>query len=274
MYEKRYFNLISAHALIDPKAEVDNNVVVGPYSIISANVQIKAGTWIGPHVVIKGPTRIGRDNKIYQFTSLGENPQDKKYKGEVNTRLEIGDRNEIREYCTMNRGTVQGGSVTHIGNDNWIMAYCHIAHDCQVGNHTVFANGASLAGHVRIEDHVILGGFTLVHQFCAMGVHSFSGASSLIFKDVPPFVKVWGNRAEAYGINKEGLRRQGFSSETIRALHQAYKIVYKQNLTTEQAIENLNELRYKYSEVRQLVTFLRQSTRGIVRGKGEESNAS
>ncbi len=257
--------MIDAHALIDPTADIDSDVEVGPYSIIGAKVQIASGSWIGPHVVIKGPTQIGHDNKIYQFASIGEVPQDKKYKGEPQTRLEIGDRNEIREYCTVNRGTVQGGGVTRIGNDNWIMAYCHIAHDCDVGNKTIFANNTSLAGHVRIEDYVILGGFTLVHQFCAIGMHSFSGANTLIFKDVPPFVTVWGNRAEAYGINKEGLRRRGFSSETIRALHQAYKIIYKQNLTTEQAIETLKELREKHPEVRQLATFLQQSKRGIVR---------
>ncbi|MEK8018674.1 MAG: acyl-ACP--UDP-N-acetylglucosamine O-acyltransferase [Candidatus Parabeggiatoa sp.] len=257
--------MIDAHALIDPTADIDSDVEVGPYSIIGAKVQIASGSWIGPHVVIKGPTQIGHDNKIYQFASIGEVPQDKKYKGEPQTRLEIGDRNEIREYCTVNRGTVQGGGATRIGNDNWIMAYCHIAHDCDVGNQTIFANNTSLAGHVRIEDYVILGGFTLVHQFCAMGMHSFSGANTLIFKDVPPFVTVWGNRAEAYGINKEGLKRRGFSSETIRALHQAYKIIYKQNLTTEQAIETLKELSEKHPEVRQLVTFLQQSKRGIVR---------
>lgn len=265
MYEKRYSNLIDARAVIDSKAELDRDVHVGPYSIIGAHVHIAAGTWIGPHVVIKGPTHIGKNNKIYQFASLGDVPQDKKYAGEPETCLEIGDRNEIREYCTMNRGTVQGGGVTRIGNDNWIMAYTHIAHDCQVGNYTVFANGASLAGHVCIEDYVILGGFTLVHQFCAMGVHSFSGAATVIFKDVPPFVTVWGNRAEAYGINKEGLKRRGFSSETIRALHQAYKTIYKQNLTTEQAIEELKTLSEKYLEVAQMIAFLRQSTRGIVR---------
>lgn len=265
MYEKRYPELIDPHALIDSKAELDNDVSIGPYSIIGADVQIETGTWIGPHVVIKGPARIGRDNKIYQFASLGEVPQDKKYSKEQKTGLEIGDRNEIREYCTMNRGTVQGGGVTRIGNDNWIMAYCHFAHDCQVGNQTIFANGASLAGHVRIEDYVILGGFTLVHQFCTMGIHSFSGANTLIFKDVPPFVTVWGNRAEAYGLNKAGLKRRGFSTETIRALHQAYKIIYKQNLTIEQAIENLKDLSDKHPEVRQLVAFLRQSKRGIVR---------
>jgi len=264
VYEKRN-NLISPHALIDPKAELDTDVEIGPFSVIDANVQIASGTWIGPHVVIKGPTRIGHDNRIYQFASLGEIPQDKKYDNEVDTRLEIGDRNNIREYCTMNRGTIQGGSVTRIGNDNWIMAYCHIAHDCQIGSQTIFANGASLAGHVQIADYVILGGFTLIHQFCAMGVHSFSGASTLIWKDVPPYVKVWGNRAKAYGINKEGLKRREFAPKTIAALHQAYKIIYKQNFTIEQAIVNLGELTEQYAEVQELVTFLRQSTRGIVR---------
>jgi len=265
VYEERYSSLISPHALIDPKAELDSNVQVGPYSIIGADVKIASGTKIGPHAVIKGPTIIGHDNNIYQFTSLGEIPQDKKYDDTEATYLEIGDRNEIREYCTMNRGTVQGGHVTRIGNDNWIMAYCHIAHDCQIGSNTIFANGASLAGHVQIADHVILGGFTLVHQFCVMGTHSFSGASSLIFKDVPPFVTVWGNRAKAYGINKEGLKRRGFSNELIRVLHQAYKIIYKQQLTIEQAIERLDELSVNHPEVQQLTDFLRQSTRGIVR---------
>lgn len=265
MREERNSHLKSAHALIDPKAELDSDVSVGPYSVIGPNVQIAAGTWIGPHVVIKGSTQIGRDNKIYQFTSLGEDPQDKKYRGELETRLVIGERNEIREFCTMNRGTVQGGGMTSIGDDNWIMAYCHIAHDCYVGSQTIFANGASLAGHVRIADYVVLGGFTLVYQFCTMGMHSFSGASTLVLKDVPPFVTVWGNRAEAYGINKEGLRRRDFSSDTIRALYQAYKIIYKQNYTIEQAIENLQELSNNYPEVAQMVAFLQQSKRGIVR---------
>lgn len=265
MHEKRNRALIDSRAIIDPKAELESDVEVGPYSIIGPQVQIAAGTWIGPHVVIKGPTYIGRDNKIYQFTSLGDAPQDKKYGGEPDTRLDIGDRNVIREYCTLNRGTQQGGGVTRLGDDNWIMAYCHIAHDCIIGNQTIFANGASLAGHVHLEDYVILGGFTLVHQFCAMGIHSFSGAATVIFKDVPPFVTVWGNRAKAYGINKEGLRRRGFSSETIRLLHTAYKIIYKKKLTTEQAIEELKKLSETSVEIHQLVTFLQQSTRGIVR---------
>jgi UDP-N-acetylglucosamine acyltransferase len=256
--------LIDPRAVIDPTAELDSSVTVGAYSIIGANVQIDAGTCIAPHVMIKGHTRIGKENKIYQFSSLGEDPQDKKYAGEV-TYLEIGDRNEIREYCTMNRGTVQGGGLTRVGNDNWIMAYTHFAHDCIVGNHTIFANGASLAGHVTIDDYVILGGFSLVHQFCSMGKYSFSGASSLIFKDVPPFVTVWGNRAEAYGLNKEGLKRHGFSPETIQALHNAYKTIYRSNHTTEQAIEILNEKIAEFPEVGLMVEFLKNSKRGIVR---------
>jgi len=265
VYEKGYTHLIHSRAIVDPKAKIDSNVEIGPYTIIGAQVEIGAGTWIGPHVVIKGPTQIGCNNRIYQFASLGDNPQDKKYSGEPDTCLKIGNNNEIREYCTMNRGTVQGGSITQIGDDNWIMAYTHFAHDCHVGNHTVFANGASLAGHVHIGDYVILGGFTGVHQFCAMGAYSFAGAGSIIFKDVPPYITVWGNRATPYGINKEGLKRHQFSSETIRALHEAYKIIYKQNLTTEQAIEILKERSVSHSEINLLVTFLQQSTRGIVR---------
>lgn len=257
--------LIDARAVIDPKAELDSTVDVGPYTVIGAHVQIGTNTQIGPHVVIKGPTTIGQSNRIYQFASLGDNPQDKKYGGEMETRLEIGDHNEIREYCTMNRGTIQGGGVTRIGHHNWIMAYTHFAHDCQVGNHTIFANGASLAGHVRIDDYVILGGFTLVHQFCALGAYSFSGASSLIFKDVPPFVTVWGNRARPYGLNKEGLRRHGFSSETIQALSRAYKVIYKQNLTTDQALEILKTDANSCPEIHLFITFLQQSQRGIVR---------
>jgi UDP-N-acetylglucosamine acyltransferase len=264
---ERVANLIHPTAIIDPSAELDPSVGVGAYSVIGAGVQIGANTCIEPHVVIKGPTRIGADNHIYQFASLGDNPQDKKYDGEENTFLEIGDRNEIREYCTMNRGTAQGGGITKIGSDNWIMAYTHIAHDCIVGNHTIFANGASAAGHVRIDDHVILGGFTGIHQFCWLGAHSFMGAGSIIFKDVPPYVMVWGNRAEPYGINKEGLKRRGFDNDTIGTLHQAYKLIYKKNLTTAQAIEQLTQLQQEThcDALSPLVEFLQHSTRGIVR---------
>lgn len=265
MHEKRYSNLIHPQAIVDPKAELDSSVQVGPFSVIEANVQIGADTVISSHVVIKGPTRIGKNNRIYQFASLGEIPQDKKYAGEP-TRLEIGDNNEIREYCTMNRGTEQGGGLTSIGNDNWLMAYTHFAHDCHVGNHTIFANGASLAGHVNIDDYVILGGFSLVHQFCSMGAYSFSGAGSVIFKDVPPYVTVWGNRAESFGLNKEGLKRNGFSPETIRILYQAYKIIYKQGFTVEEALLELRKLAAICPEVNPLVEFLeKRSARGIVR---------
>lgn len=265
MYEKRNRILIDTRAVIDPKAELAHDVSVGAYSIIGADVQIESGTWIGPHVVLKGPMKIGRNNKIYQFASLGENPQDKKYNGEPNTSVEIGNNNEIREYCTINRGTIQGGGITRIGDNNWIMAYCHIAHDCIVHNNTIFANGASLAGHVEIEDCVILGGFALIHQFCIMGIYSFAAPTSLIFKDVLPYVMVCGNRAEANGLNKEGLKRQGLSSDTIRALNQAYKIIYKQNMLKDQAIAALEELSTQYSEVRKMQQCLQNSKRGIVR---------
>lgn len=257
--------MIHSTAIIDPKAQLDSSVIVGPYSVIGANVYIDAGTRIESHVVLKGPTRIGKSNRICQFTSLGEDPQDKKYNHEPDCWLEIGDNNEIREYCTMNRGTQQGGGLTRIGNDNWIMAYTHFAHDCHVGNHTVFSNGASIAGHVHIGNHVILGGFTGVHQFCAMGDHSFAGASSIIFKDVPPYVTVWGNRAEPYGINKEGLRRRGFSAETINQLFRAYKIIYRQNNTVEEAIQQLQAMQAECPEVTTLIEFLQNSSRGIAR---------
>ena len=267
MHEKGYIKLIDKHALIDPKAELDSDVSVGPFSVIGPDVQIASGTWIGSHVVIKGPTRIGRDNKIYQFASLGEIPQDKKFDAELDkeSSLEIGDRNEIREYCTFNRGTRLGGGVTRIGNDNWIMAYCHLAHDCLVGNNTIFSNGTSLAGHIEIEDYVILGAFTLIHQFCRIGKHSFSGGGTAINMDVPPFVMVVGNRAKAYGINKEGLKRHGFSPETIRAVYKAYKVIYRQGLTIAQAIEALQDLSTEYTDVGSMLKFLQKSERGIVR---------
>ncbi len=256
--------MIDPRAIIDPKAQLDSSVTVGPFSVIEGEVEIGANTWIGSHVVIKGPTKIGCDNRIYQFTSLGEAPQDKKYAGE-RTFLEIGDGNEIREYCTMSRGTVQGGGYTRIGSDNWLMAYTHFAHDCIVGDHTIFANGASLAGHVVVGDYVILGGFSGIHQFCAVGAHSFIAAGSIVFKDVPPFVMVAGNSATANGLNREGLRRRDFSSETIETLKKAYKIIYRQNLTIKSAIEMLQPMADTCPEVGQLMTFLQTSTRGIVR---------
>lgn len=256
--------MIDATAVVDPGAELADGVVVGPYSIIGADVVIDSGTQIGPHVVIKGPTRIGRDNTIYQFASIGDAPQDKKYNGEP-TRLEIGDRNTIREFVTINRGTVQDEGVTRLGDDNWIMAYVHIAHDCQIGNQTIFANNASLAGHVTIGDHVILGGFTLVHQFCTLGAHSLTAFGSGISMDVPPYVTVGGSPAKPHGLNMEGLRRRGFSPEARKVLKQAYRTLYRENLSLQDAIARLQKQVNGCAELGLLVSFLENQTRGIVR---------
>jgi UDP-N-acetylglucosamine acyltransferase len=256
--------LIDPRAVIDPGAELAADVTVGPFAVIGAEVSIGARTRIGPHAVINGPTRIGEDNHIYQFASVGEAPQDKKYAGEP-TRLEIGDRNTIREFVTINRGTVQDTGVTRIGDDNWIMAYVHIAHDCQVGNQTILANNASLAGHVRIEDYVILGGFTLIHQFCSIGAHALTAFGSGISMDVPPYVTVGGSPAHAHGLNMEGLRRRGFPETARRTLKQAYKTLYRENLSLQDATERLKLLASDCAEVGVLVHFLEQQTRGIVR---------
>ena len=256
--------MIDPRAIIDPGAKIAADVTVGPYTVIGADVEIDVGTWIGPHVVIRGPTRIGRENRIFQFSSLGDEPQDKKYAGEY-TLLEIGDRNLFREHVTVNRGTVQGGGATRIGSDNWIMVGVHIAHDCMVGNHTIFANNASLAGHVTVEDHVILGGFTLVHQFCVIGAHCFTAMGSVIPKDVPPYVLVSGHMARPYGLNVEGLRRRGFEAEVIRELRRAYKLLYKSGLTVEQAVGQLREMVAQTPAVGPLVEFIARSSRGIVR---------
>ncbi|MGA7800395.1 MAG: acyl-ACP--UDP-N-acetylglucosamine O-acyltransferase [Gammaproteobacteria bacterium] len=256
--------MIDARAVVDPSARLDEGVEVGPFAIIGPDVQIGAGTRIGPHAFIKGPTRIGCDNRIFQFASVGDDPQDKKYSGE-RTWLEIGDRNVIREYCTINRGTVQDGGVTRIGDDNWIMAYVHIAHDCQVGSHTIFANNASLAGHVRIEDYAILGGFTLVHQFCSIGAHSFTGFASGISKDIPPFLMVSGNPARPHGLNTEGLKRRGFTTVERESLRKAYKTLYRCGLTLDQALNDLRQQAETSPVVATLVTFIENRTRGIVR---------
>lgn len=255
---------IHPQAIIDPKARIDENVSIGPFSVIGAEVQIDSGSWIGPHVVINGPTHIGHDNKIYQFASIGDAPQDKKYAGE-DTRLEIGDRNVFRECCTISRGTVQDAGVTRIGNDNWIMAYVHIAHDCQVGNNTIFSNSASLAGHVTIEDFAILGGFTLVHQFCKIGEHCFTAMNSVISKDVPPYLMVSGHMASPHGLNAEGLKRRGFSTESLNLLRKAYKILYRSGKTLEQAIVEIEQLSPKNEEIKRFTSFLQRVTRGIVR---------
>lgn len=256
--------MIHPTAIIDPGAQIAAGVSVGAYSIIGADVEIDENTWIAPHVVISGPTRMGRNNKIYQFSSIGAVPQDKKYAGEK-TFLEIGDGNVIRESCTINRGTAQGGGVTRIGNNNWIMAYVHIAHDCIIGNHVVFANNASLAGHATIQDYVILGGFSLVHQFCVVGEYAFTAMASAISKDIPPYLMVSGHMAKPHGLNTEGLKRHGFSPDTINQLRRAYKILYRSNYTVEQALEKLRELEGDCAEVGRWVEFLGKSTRGIIR---------
>ncbi|QLQ25483.1 MAG: acyl-ACP--UDP-N-acetylglucosamine O-acyltransferase [Dechloromonas sp.] len=256
--------MIHPAAIVDSGARIGANVDIGPYSIIGPDVEIGDDTEIGPHVVIKGHTRIGRENRIFQFCSLGEMPQDKKYAGEP-TRLEIGDRNTIREFCTFNLGTVQGGGVTSLGDDNWIMAYVHIAHDCHVGNKTIFANGASLAGHVTVDDLVIFGGFTGVHQFCRIGAHVITAASSLVLQDVPPYLMVAGNTAQPYGIHVEGLRRRGFTSEAITELKRAYRTLYKSGLLLEEAKGKLAEQAKTQPDVQLMVDFLETSKRGIIR---------
>ena len=256
--------MIDPRAVVNASASLDSSVRIEPFAVIGADVEIAANTWIGPHAVIKGPTRIGQNNRIYQFASVGEDPQDKKYCGEP-TRLEIGDGNTIREYCTINRGTEQDHGVTRIGDDNWIMAYCHIAHDCQVGNHTVFANNASLAGHVRIDDYAILGGYTLVYQFCRVGAYSFSAFACGVNKDVPPFVMAAGYRAEPRGINIEGLRRHQFSADEIAAIKQAYKLVYRSDLRLEQALEQMLPLVDSHPRVALLRDFLSSAEHGIIR---------
>jgi len=250
-------------AIVDPGAKLGKDVQIGAFSIIGAGVEIGSGTWIGPHVVINGSTRIGSDNRIYQFSSLGEAPQHLGYKGEP-TWLEIGDRNIIREYCTLNRGSAGGGGVTRLGHDNFIMAYCHVAHDCQVGNRTIFANGTSLAGHVRVEDQVIFGGFTMIHQFCRVGAHAMTGISTVTFKDIPPYLLVAGNTAVPHGLNVRGLKRRNFSEQTIEALRQAYKLVYKSGLRLSEATEQLAQMATN-PEVRHFLDFIKQSERGIVR---------
>lgn len=257
--------MIDERAVIDPNAVIGKNVSIGPYSVIGPDVYIGDGNWIGSHVVIKGPTRIGQANRIYQFSSIGDDPQDKKFSDDEQSTLEIGDRNLIREYCSINRGTEEGGGKTVIGNDNWIMAYVHIAHDCLVGNSTVFANNTTLAGHVSIDNFVILGGFTGVHQFCHIGKHCFTAISSVVVKDIPPFLMVSGNTAKPSGLNREGLKRHGFTTETIDLLRKAYKIVYRNGLTKNLAIEALAEFALQSDAVGDFSDFIEKSTRGIAR---------
>lgn len=255
--------MIDSHAIIHPSARIGVDVHIGPFTVIGADVEIGDRCWIGPHVVINGPTIIGVDNRIFQFASVGEAPQDLKYAGEP-TRLEIGDRNTIREHCTLSRGTAQSNGLTSIGSDNLFMATVHIAHDCHIGSHVIMANAASLAGHVVIEDWAILSGFSVVHQFCRIGAHSFAGGFTKITQDVPPFVMVDGARARPIGINKNGLKRRDFSEETIRELHRAFKFLVR-NRPTKETWDEAEEIAATCPEVRQLIDFIRASQRGIVR---------
>jgi UDP-N-acetylglucosamine acyltransferase len=256
--------MIHPAAIVDSGARVGANVDIGAYSIIGPDVEIGDDTEIGPHVVIKGHTRIGRENRIFQFCSLGEMPQDKKYAGEP-TRLEIGDRNTIREFCTFNLGTVQGGGVTSLGDDNWIMAYVHIAHDCQVGSHATFANAASIAGHVHVGDYAVLGGFTGVHQFVMIGAHSMTGGATLLLQDLPPYVMAAGNSAKPFGINAEGLKRRGFGEDQITEIRRAYKTLYRSGLTLEEARSAIAAQAENVPALKVLAEFLERSRRGIVR---------
>lgn len=256
--------MIHPTAIIDSDAELADDVSIGAYSVVGAGVKIAAGTVIGSHVVLKGPTSIGKFNRIYQFSSIGEDPQDKKYAAEV-TRLEIGDRNIIREFTSLHRGTKQDHSVTHIGNDNLFMAYTHVAHDCVIGDHVIMANGASLAGHVRLNSHAILGGFTLVHQFTQIGQYSFAAMGSAITQDIPPFIMVGGKPTRPHGINSVGMERNGISAEDIRLIRKSYKLIYKMNLRLEDAIEQMEDMAGDSKQVSDMVSFLRNVTRGIMR---------
>lgn len=256
--------MIHPQAIVDPTAKLGERVQIGAYAVIGANVEIGAGTWIGPHALINGPTRIGDDNKIYQFCSLGEAPQHVDYRGEP-TWLTIGDRNVIREFCTFNRGTAQGRGETSIGNDNFFMAYVHIAHDCQVGDRTIFANCTSLAGHVEVGDYAFLGGFTIVHQFCRIGAHCMTGLGTITFKDIPPYVLASGNTAVPYGINVRGLRRRRFAAATIEALRQAYKTIYRSELALKEALQEVRATVGGIDEIEQLLSFIESSERGVIR---------
>lgn len=251
-------------SIIHQNARLADDVEVGAYSVIGENVEIGSGTVVGPHVVISGHTRIGRNNRIFQFCSLGEIPQDKKYANEP-TRLEIGDHNTIREFCTFNLGTAQDTGVTRLGNHNWIMAYVHLAHDCQVGDHTIFANNSQLAGHVEVGDYAILGGFTVVHQFVRIGAHIITGMGTILLQDVPPYVLASGNPCAPHGINSEGLKRRGFSSSTIMAIKRAYKTLYKSGLSFDEAKAAIRTQLIEHAELLPLVEFLDTSQRGIVR---------
>ncbi|OMH39169.1 acyl-ACP--UDP-N-acetylglucosamine O-acyltransferase [Motiliproteus sp. MSK22-1] len=256
--------MIDSRADIDPSAQLADDVEVGPWTLIGPDVVIESGCRIASHVVLKGPTHIGRNNRIFQFATVGDECQDKKYRGEP-TRLEIGDNNVIREGCTIHRGTIQDKGITKIGNDNLLMAYVHVAHDCIVGDHAVLANNVALAGHVRVGDHSILGGFTAVHQFCQVGSHVMCGTGTVLLQDIPDYVMANGNTAKPHGINAEGLRRRGFSADSIQAIKRAYKIIYRQGLKVDEAIEQLQLLTQQQPAVQLMINALKSSNRGIIR---------
>lgn len=256
--------MIHPTAIVHPRARIGRNVSIGAYSIIGEHVEIGDDCEIGHHTVITGHTRIGRGNRIFHFVSLGEVPQDKKYAGEQ-TRLEIGDGNTIREYCTLNTGTAQDRGVTRIGSHNWIMAYVHIAHDCVVGNHTIFANNATLAGHVIVDDYAILGGFTGVHQFCRIGAHVITGIASVVRQDIPPYVTASGNPAAPHGINSEGLKRRGYSADALSAIKRAYRLLYRAGLSLAEARVAIEAEAKKHPELKILADFLAVPGRGIIR---------
>ena len=251
-------------ALIHPKSKIHSTVKIGAYSVIGKNVQIDQGSEIGNFVTLTGNTTIGKDNKIYHYCSLGEVPQDKKFKNEK-TYLSIGDRNTIREFCTFNVGTVDGGGLTQVGNDNWLMAYVHIAHDCKLGNDIVLANNSSLAGHVEIDDFAILGGFTLVHQFCKIGAHIITAVGTIILKDIPPYIRAAGDNAKPNGINIEGLKRRNFSTQSILDIKKAYKVIYREGNTIDTAKKMLLDLGKKTNEVNLFIDFINKSNRGLIR---------
>ncbi len=256
--------MIHSTAIIADAAKLDSTVQVGPYSVIGENVEIGAGTVIAPHVVINGHTTIGESNHIYQFSSIGEANQDKKYAGEP-TKTIIGNNNIFRECCTVHRGTIQDNGITRIGNDNLVMCYTHIAHDCQIGNQIILANNTTLAGHVHINDWVIMGGFSMVHQFVHVGVHAFSAISGIVLKDIPPYVMAEGRPAAPRAINSEGLKRRGFSRDTITAIRRAYKIIYRQKLSLDDAMSSISEMADDYPELACMPEFIRASKRGIIR---------
>ncbi len=255
---------IDPRAVIEPGAKLAPDVVVGPYAIIGAHVEIGPGCRIGPHSVVTGWTRLGVNNQIFQFASIGDAPQDKKYAGEP-TRLEIGDRNVFREYVTVNRGTTHDEGVTRIGHDNLFMAYTHVAHDCRIGNHVVMANVATLAGHVEIGDHVIMGGLSAVHQFCKIGAHAFIANNTAVTRDVPPYVMAVGQPAEPHSVNATGLSRRGFTPEQVRNVKSAFRTLYRSELPLETALERLREAAATQPEVAAMVDFIGRSTRSLVR---------